>query len=110
MHGSNEDNSMILDRRADERVRCCGERMVWKREQSRRNRKGWLNDVSVRGVSFLIDQRRQPCAGEMVEVRTDRHSDPLSFTVKRVTPEGEDLALVACERALVEALAMNKAA
>jgi hypothetical protein len=106
MHGSNEANNMILDRRANERVRCCGERLMWKSEQSRRNRKGWLNDISTQGVSFLIDQRRTPSEGESLEVRTDKRGEPMIFTVKRVTPEGDDLALVACVREPVETLAM----
>lgn len=110
MHGSSEANTMILERRANDRVRCCGERLVWKRERSRRNMKGWLNDISLKGVSFLIEQRRTPSEGETVEVRTDRRSEPMSFTVMRVSPEGADLALVACEREPVSTPALNKAA
>jgi len=92
-------SNLIWERRDSARVHCCGERLLWKPEQGRRARKGWLNDVSRRGVSFLIELRRSPSAGETVEVRTDKRSEPITYTVVRVTPEGEDLALVACERA-----------
>ncbi len=98
MQGSNETENLIWNRRVNERVRCCGERLLWKGENARRNRRGWLNDVSAQGVSFLIEQRRKPSEGETVEVRTDKHGDPMSYRVTRVTPEGMDLALVACER------------
>ena len=99
MQGSNESEQLIWDRRGSERVRCCGERLLWKGENARRNRRGWLNDVSAQGVSFLIEQRRKPNEGETVEVRTDKYGDPMSCRVTRVTTEGADLALVACERA-----------
>ncbi len=98
MQGSNEAEQLIWNRRGSERVRCCGERLMWKSENARRNRRGWLNDVSEKGVSFLIEQRRKPNEGETVEVRTDKHGDPMSCRVIRVTTEGADLALVACER------------
>ena len=86
-------------------MRCCGEPLAWKPEHGRRSRKGWLNDYSSQGVSFLIEQRRKPSEGETVEVRTDRRGEPIAFTVVRVTPEGSDLALVACERPQQDALA-----
>lgn len=89
---------LIWNRRTNERVHCCGERLAWKSERSRRTRKGWLNDVSAEGVSFLIENSRAPSEGETVEVRTDRRGEPLSCRVVRITPEGSDLALVACER------------
>lgn len=110
MNGSNEANSIIFDRRTTERVRCCGERLVWKTERSRRSRKGWLNDISKLGVSFLIEQRRSPSEGESLEVRTDRRGEPMLFTVKRITPEGADLALVACEREQMETPVLGVAA
>jgi len=110
MHGSNESEQLIWNRRGSERVRCCGERLLWKGENARRNRRGWLNDVSAQGVSFLIEQRRKPVEGETVEVRTDKHGDPMSYRVIRVTPEGVDLALVACERSSSAAPALAQAA
>ena len=100
MHGSKEPDNLIWNRRTDDRAPCCGERLVWKLERSRRSRRGWLNDVSSHGVSFLIEQRRTPREGETVEVRTDRRSEPISCKVVRVTLAGSDLALVACERAV----------
>jgi hypothetical protein len=93
---------LIWNRRSNDRVHCCGERLAWRSERSRRSRKGWLNDVSAEGVSFLIEQRRTPSEGETVEVRTDRRAEPISCRVVRITPQGLDLALVACRRAAAE--------
>lgn len=106
MQGSNEAEQLTLERRACERVRCCGERLLWKGETTRRSRRGWLNDVSPEGVSFLIEQRRKLSEGETVEVRTDKHGDPMSCKVVRVTRESPELMLVACVREAVEPLAM----
>jgi len=89
---------LIWERREEARVHCCGERLLWKGERGKRSRKGWLNDVSASGVSFLIEQRRIPNAGESVEIRTGSRSVPTAYRVVRITPEGSDLALVACER------------
>jgi|GEM_PF-6795111 len=110
MHGSNERDNLIWNRRSHDRVHCCGERVSWKSDRSRKNRRGWLNDVSTQGVSFLIEQRREPTEGDAVEIRTDRRSEPIVCKVVRVTPEGVDLALVACEREPVEAPALSRAA
>ncbi|MCB9837891.1 MAG: PilZ domain-containing protein [Phycisphaeraceae bacterium] len=93
-----EQPRMIWERREHPRVNCCGERLRWKIESARRTRKGWLNDVSTNGMSFLIEQRRAPGAGETLEVRNGQRSEPLRFRVVRTAPEGSDLALVACER------------
>ncbi len=103
-------SNLIWERRHDTRVHCCGERVAWKSERSRRSRKGWLNDVSRLGVSFLIESRRSPSEGETLELRTDKRSEPIAYRVVRVTPEGEDLALVGCERVGVAETPMAMAA
>lgn len=103
MHGcSTTEIAQHDERRVSFRVHCCGERLAWKPEQTRRSRKGWLNDVSPEGVSFLIEQRRAPNAGDTVEVRTDPQRQPMRCTVVRITQEGDDLALVACALAPTE--------
>lgn len=94
----------IWNRRTSMRVPCCGERLEWKPEGRRRARRGWLNDVSDGGVSFLTEQKRTPCAGQTVEVSTDRNGEPMLCEVVRVIPEGEDLALVACRRSVASAV------
>jgi len=103
MHGSDTTIERFWDRRESLRARCCGERLRWRAEGARRAQRGWLNDVSISGLSFLIERDREPHAGEIVEVITDPRADAIECTVIRVTGEGSDLSLVACERAAAPA-------
>jgi len=87
------------NRRNEGRINGCGERLCWRPIDGRRRRRGWLNDLSTNGVSFLAETSRSPQEGQAIEIASDARHPGDVYDVVRVTAEDDAaLVLVACHR------------
>jgi hypothetical protein len=86
------------NRRAEARHYCFGHRLAWRKDAGEyRRRKGWMNDVSPSGMSFLVEAGRQPHVGDAIEVSQPESGGRL-YHVVRVHPLEGKLALIGCRR------------
>lgn len=70
-------------------------RMGWRKRSSDVLHRGWLNDESDSGVSFVTGTAAQPSLGEKVEiVGLDRL--PRRHRVVRIAPCGDRACVIAC--------------
>lgn len=76
-----------------------GTPIAWRPDRpGRRRAKGWLNDVSDSGLSFLAAQQRRPKIGETVCVHDHRGGPPLLCRVVRLTGGPGEWVVVGCAR------------
>ncbi len=76
-----------------------GTPIAWRPDHPGRRRcKGWLNDVSDSGLSFITQKSRKPRIGDTVCVHDRRGGPPQLCRVVRTIPRAEGLVLVGCAK------------
>lgn len=91
----------IKNRRQETRFAQHGQRLNWRKIGPRhRRRKGWFHDISATGMSFLVEQNRQPQVGDPLQVSTTDTpaNNATSYRVVRINPIEGNLALIGCQR------------
>lgn len=88
-----------INLRSERRHSRHGQHMTWRQEGVKhRFRIGWLCDESDNGMSFFVDNRRRPRAGQELELRLRPVNDPRRYRVVHASRTSGTLVLVGCER------------
>ncbi len=86
------------NRRREARHRCDYKSIVWARQGKMNSSRGWLNDQSWSGLSFVTLNRITPRTGEELEIAVGPYSDKTPCRVVRVEQTHNGRKLVGCEK------------
>lgn len=89
------------NRRRENRRDCTGELIQWSRHEDEQVQRGWLNNQSSSGLSFMSEYGDLPRKGEAIDIESDNERK-VKWTVTRTRPLNQRLALIACARAETE--------
>ncbi len=86
-----------------------GALVAWRQDgRGARRRKGWLNEISDSGMSFLVNTPREPHRGEDLMVDRKRGGGFMLFHVVHTTALEGGLSLVGCRLDMSEPCSLNR--
>jgi hypothetical protein len=83
-------------KRAHEHLRGCG--ITWQKMRAGKIYRGWLNDISLDGMSLYVQESERPEVGDSIVILPKGESDEVRAECKvtRVGPHAEGLVLISC--------------
>lgn len=86
------------NRRREARHHCDFKTITWFRNGTHRTRRGWLNDQSWSGLSFIVPAQARPSVGDEIELAAQTRGDRTACRVVRITPAEDHRTIVGCEK------------
>ena len=87
-----------LNRRKEGRHLCPYNGITWRREGEDKQSRGWLNDISNGGLSFVPDRKSRPRIGDDLELNINSQGEQLQCKVVRIERLEGNKLLVGCEK------------
>ena len=89
---------LYWNRRREQRHRCDFRSIKWIKQGNNNMSRGWLNDQSWSGLSFITASPHRPQIGEDIELSTKSHGDRTCCRVVRVEELEDDRAVIGCQK------------
>ncbi len=86
------------NRRREARHDCDYKTISWIRSGARRIHRGWLNDQSWSGLSFVVPVEAGPSVGDEIELSAKSRGEKTPCKVVRITPVEENRSIVGCKK------------